>query len=245
MIKLVENEKEALLVLSHLKCDTAPLLAACMFTEGFGTNQDFLQIYAAFNESGKLCASFVKCNDRIFCLIDSLYDKDEIVLFLNGFSDFKIFISTEYANIINREKLTRCTLMKKIPGLIRVPNTLAVNIDSKDFTNIIMQGKTKEALIRFLLNNSHLQRHGYINNYAIIEEEEVFSIASLYENKSHCYLCNVFTPPHHRNKGWAYKLINDITDIDKECHLICSEEISPLYLKCGFIPYAKWIEFLY
>ena len=245
MIKLVENHQEALLVLSHLNSDKAPLLAACMFTEGFGVNQDFLQLYAAFNDCGKLCAAFVKCNDRVFCLIDSLYDKDEIVLFLNGFADFKIFINTEYAHIINREKLTRCTLMKKIPALKREPHSLAVNLDSQSFTNIIMQGKSREALIRFLLNNSHLQRHGYINNFCITEDEEVYSIASLYENKNHAYLCNVFTPPGHRNKGWAYKLINDITDIDKECHLICSEDISPLYLKCGFIPYAKWIEFLY
>ena len=78
MIKLVENNKEAEMVLEYLSIDTAPLLACEMFTEGFGVKQDFLQFYAAFNDSGKLCAAFVKCNDRVFCLIETLYDKEEI-----------------------------------------------------------------------------------------------------------------------------------------------------------------------
>ena len=94
MIKLVENAEEATLVYKFLICDKAPVLAAEMFTEGFGVNQDFLQLYAAFNDNSKLCAAFVKCNDRVFCLINELYNIDEIKLFLGGFEDFKIFISS-------------------------------------------------------------------------------------------------------------------------------------------------------
>lgn len=244
MIKLVEDNKEAALVLEHLSLDTAPLLASKMFTEGFGVKQDFLQLYVAFNNSGKLCAAFVKCNDRVFCLIDTLYDKEEISLFLSGFDDFKIFISTSHAKVVDRKKFYYCLPMKKVHadsyGKIKVSE-----IDSKTFTDIIMSNKDKESAIRFLLNNSHLSRHGYLKNYAYIEGADVLSIASLYSNKNASYLCNVYTPEKYRHKGYSSALINEITNTNKECHLICSEDISPLYEKCGFKSYAKWVEFLY
>lgn len=244
MIKLVENNKEAALVLEHLSLDTAPLLASKMFTEGFGVNQDFLQFYAAFNDSGKLCASFVKCNDRVFCLIDTLYDEEEISLFLNGFKDFKIFLKSDYAHIVDRKDFNYCLLMKK-RSFTEKNEIKTEKIDSKLFTEIIMKGKPRDFSIRFLLNNSHLLRHGYLKNYASINNGDVLSIASLYSDKGFCYLCNVFTPEDKRHKGFASDLINEISNTDKECHLICSEEVSPLYERCGFKPYAKWVEYLY
>lgn len=244
MIKLVENNKEATLVLEHLSIDTAPLLASMMFTEGFGVKQDFLQFYAAFNDSGKLCAAFVKCNDRVFCLIENLYDKDEIILFLNGFKDFKIFISSEYADIIERNEHKNCFLMQNNGSTFQNSGGLA-EIESKGFTEIIMRGKDREAYIRFLLNNSHLQRHGYLKNFVYKKESQILSIASVYSNKKYSYLCNVFTPIEYRHNGNSTALIKQITNTYKECHLICSEEISPLYEKCGFKIYAKWVEFLY
>ena len=243
MIKLVENNKEALLVLENLSVDTAPLLASKMFTEGFGVNQDFLQFYAAFNDKSKLCAAFIKCNDRVFCLIENLYDKDEIIWFLNGFQDFKIFISSEYAEIIDRTSYCCCSLMAK--NSIYSGNATAITeIESKPFTDIIMNGKEKEYTIRFFLNNSHLSRHGYLKNFAYKKENIVTSIASVYSNTEHSYLCNVFTPEDFRHKGYASELINSITN-NKEFHLICSKDVSPLYEKCGFKKYAQWIEFLY
>ncbi len=244
MIKLVENNKEAELVLEHLKVDTAPLLACEMFTEGFGVKQDFLQFYAAFNDSGKLCAAFVKCNDRIFCLIDTLYDKEEILWFLDGFADFKIFISSDYARIIDRRDFNICMLMKK-KGSISEPLLSVSDIDSKAFTKIIMNGKDKDATIRFLLNNSHLSRHGYLKNHAYMKDEEVLSIASCYGGSRGEYLCNVFTPDEYRHKGYSSALISEITNNNKEYHLICVESVSELYEKCGFKSYAKWVEFLY
>lgn len=244
MIKLVENNKEAELVLSHLSIDTAPLLASGMFTEGFGVRQDFLQFYAAFNDYGKLCAAFVKCNDRVFCLIETLYDKEEILWFLDGFEDFKIFISSDFAHIIDRKSFNSCILMKKQGIASQLSPTLS-GIDSNTFTKIIMNGKDKDASIRFLLNNSHLSRHGYLKNYAYINNDEVLSIASCYGGSRGEYLCNVFTPADHRHKGYASALISEITNNNKEYHLICIEEVSVLYEKCGFMPYAKWIEFLY
>lgn len=244
MIKLVENNKEAEMVLEYLSIDTAPLLACEMFTEGFGVKQDFLQFYAAFNDSGKLCAAFVKCNDRVFCLIETLYDKDEILWFLNGFEDFKIFISSDFADIIDRKSFNVCILMKN-QGISSESSLLLSDIDSKTFTNIIMNGKDKDAKIRFLLNNSHLSRHGYLKNHAYISDGEVLSIASCYGGSKGEYLCNVFTPDVHRRKGYAGALIREITNNNKEYHLICVEDVSVLYEKCGFKPYAKWIEFLY
>lgn len=244
MIKLVENNKEATLVLEYLNLDEAPALASKMFTEGFGVKQDFLQFYAAFNDGGKLCAAFVKCNDRVFCLIENLYDVEEISLFLNGFQDFKIFLSAEFAHIVDRKNYNICLLMKreKISEICSLP---VREIDSKSFTNIIMKGKDKGSAIRFLLNNSHLQRHGYIKNFALIPNEDTVSIASVYSDSEKSYLCNVFTPAEHRKKGFASDLIRKITNADKECHLICNEDVSSLYEKCGFKAYAKWIEFLY
>lgn len=244
MIKLVENNEEANLVLKHLSLDIAPLLAAKMFTEGFGVKQDFLQFYAAFNDNGKLCAAFVKCNDRVFCLIESLYDKEEILLFLNGFSDFKIFISSEFSNIIKRENFYVCNLMKKSLTQCRINKTVS-EIESKEFSNIIMQNNDRERYIRFFLNNSHLQRHGYLKNFAKHSSNSVVSIASVYSNKGQSYLCNVFTPLNFRNKGYATELINEITEDGREYHLICNESVSKLYNNCGFITYSKWIEFLY
>lgn len=244
MIKLVENNKEAALVLEHLSLDDAPIMASKMFTEGFGVKQAFLQFYAAFNDSGKLCAAFVKCNDRVFCLIKELYDVEEILLFLNGFEDFKIFINSEYSHIIERSKFSYCSLMRKKP-VFSVENITVDEIDSKTFTNIIMNGKDSESAIRFLLNNSHLVRHGYLKNYAYVKEGEVLSIASLYNDNDKSYLCNVFTPEVYRHKGLASALINIITSDEKEYHLICSSDVSPLYNKCGFETYAKWVEFLY
>lgn len=243
MIKLVENNKEALLVLEKLNTDTAPLLASKMFTEGFGVNQDFLQFYAAFNDKSKLSAAFIKCNDRVFCLIETLYDIDEILFFLNGFQDFKIFISSEFANIIDRKEHYRCRLMVKN----NTANKSDINIseiDSKPFTNVIMNGKDKEYAIRFFLNNSHLLRHGYLKNYAYKKNDEIISIASVYSNNNSSYLCNVFTPETFRHNGFASQLINEITN-NNEFHLICSADVSPLYEKCGFNTYAEWIEFLY
>ena len=245
MIKLVENAEEATLVYKFLNCDKAPVLAAEMFTEGFGVNQDFLQLYAAFNDNSKLCAAFVKCNDRVFCLINELYNIDEIKLFLGGFEDFKIFISSKFSHIIERKGYQICTLMRKCGNVSKDSGNELSEIDSNTFTNIIMQGKTKEQLIRFLLNNSHLQRHGYINNYANVVDDEIVSIGSLYNNGKFAYLCNVFTPEHYRHKGYGSGLINKITECTDECHLICTEEVSELYKKCGFRIYAKWIEFLY
>ncbi len=245
MIKLVENIEEAALVYKHLTCDKAPVLAAGMFTEGFGVNQDFLQLYSAFNDNGKLCAAFVKCNDRVFCLINELYNEDEIKLFLDGFADFNIFISSEYSYIMTRKDYQVCALMSKHCNISLNTSDKLGEIDSNTFTNIIMQGKTREQLIRFLLNNSHLQRHGYIKNYALKANDEIVSIGSLYRNKTHSYLCNVFTPEQFRHKGYGSKLINFITEYADECHLICTENVSELYKKCGFTIYAKWIEFLY
>lgn len=244
MIKLVENNREAELVLEHLSIDTAPLLASEMFTEGFGVKQDFLQFYSAFNNSGKLCAAFVKCNDRVFCLIESLYDKDEILWFLKGFEDFKIFISSDFADIIDRKLFNSCILMKKY-GILEDTVLSISDIDSKTFTNIIMDGKDKDASIRFLLNNSHLSRHGFLKNHAYISNGDVLSIASCYGGSKGDYLCNVFTPFEYRHKGYACSLINEITNNNKEYHLICVEEVSALYEKCGFKPYARWVEFLY
>lgn len=243
MIKLVENNKEALLVLENLSVDTAPLLASKMFTEGFGVNQDFLQFYAAFNDKGKLCAAFIKCNDRVFCLIETLYDKDEILLFLRGFQDFKIFISNAYANIIDRVDYYTCSLMVKKHKSQAIPNSIS-EIESKQFTDIIMNGKDKEYSIRFFLNNSHLARHGYLKNYAYSKGHEIVSIASVYSNNNFSYLCNVFTPEVFRHKGYASDLIGKITN-NSEFHLICSKDVSPLYVKCGFTAYSEWIEFLY
>lgn len=244
MIKLVENNKEASLVLECLSADTAPLLASKMFTEGFGVNQDFLQFYAAFSDSGKLCAAFIKCNDRVFCLIETLYDEEEIVLFLNGFKDFKIFLSSEFAHIVDRKDFYFCLLMKKAVTSDKIGIEVS-EIDSKPFTEIIMKDKPKDTAIRFLLNNSHLSRHGYIKNYAYINRGDVLSIASLYSSNDTSYLCNVFTPEDKRRQGYGSALISEITNNDKECHLICSEDVSPLYEKCGFKTYAKWVEFLY
>lgn len=244
MIKLVENNIEACLVLKHLSLDTAPLLAAKMFTEGFGVQQDFLQFYAAFNDSGKLCAAFVKCNDRVFCLIETLYDLDEVLLFLNGFNDFKIFISSEFSHIIKREKYYICNLMKKTSVSCN-NNSSPAEIESKEFSNIIMQSKDREEYIRFFLNNSHLQRHGYLINYAKYCNNSAVSIASVYTCKEECYLCNVFTPPEYRSNGYASELINSITENGKTHHLICNKDVSQLYDKCGFSTYARWIEFLY
>ena len=232
MIKLVENNKEAALVLDHLSVDFAPLLATKMFTEGFGVQQEFLQFYAAFNDNGKLCAAFVKCNDRVFCLIEILYDIDEILWFLEGFKDFKLFISSEYSYIINRDDHYICNLMmkprtKNDSGIcIEVPE-----ISCKDFTSIIMQGKDKDAYIRFLLNNSHLHRHGYLRNHAEYKDNSAVSIASVFITNGYCYLCNVFTPELSRGNGYAASLINKITQNDKEYHLICNEEVSRLYEK--------------
>lgn len=135
--------------------------------------------------------------------------------------------------------------MKKIASLSENSTHKSSEIDSQTFTNIIMQGKSKEELIRFLLNNSHLQRHGYIKNFSLKNDDEIVSIASIYENNDYAYLCNVFTTEKHRSKGRAKELILDVTDINKECHLICSEELTALYKKCGFLTYAKWIEYLY
>lgn len=243
MIKLVENNKEALLVLENLSVDAAPLLACGMFTEGFGVKQDFLQFYAAFNDKSKLCAAFIKCNDRVFCLIDNLYDEEEILWFLSGFQDFKIFISAEFANIIDRKNYCLCSLMVKnsTAGIIYVDVS---EIESKPFTDIIMNGKDKEYSVRFFLNNSHLLRHGYLKNYSYKKGEDVVSIASVYNNKNLSYLCNVFTPYEHRHKGYASELINTITN-NQEFHLICSNDVSPLYKKCGFRKYSQWVEFLY
>lgn len=243
MIKLVENNKEASLVLENLSVDTAPLLASKMFTEGFGVNQDFLQFYAAFNDQSKLCAAFIKCNDRVFCLIDNLYDKEEILWFLSGFQDFKIFISSEYAEIIDRKSYCCCNLMVK-DSICNKNNDNILEIDSKPFTDIIMNGKDKEYSIRFFLNNSHLLRHGYLKNYAYKKDANIVSIASVYSNQKQSYLCNVFTSEAFRHKGYASKLINSITN-NKEFHLICSKDVSPLYEKCGFRNYADWVEFLY
>jgi len=243
MIKLVENNKEAALVLEHLKIDRAPLLAAKMFTEGFGVKQDFLQFYAAFNNYAKLCAAFVKCNDRLFCLIENLYDVDEIKFFIKGFEDFKIFISSKFAHIIDRKNHNCCLLMKK-QGTDSLKNENVIELESKRFSEIIMQGKDKEAKIRFLLNNSHLLRHGYLKNYALNNENNILSIASLYNDNQESYLCNVFTPLEYRHKGFSTILINSITN-SEECHLICSDDVSKLYIKCGFTSYAKWIEYLY
>lgn len=244
MIKLVENNNEAALVLEHLSLDTAPLLASKMFTEGFGVNQDFLQFYAAFNDSGKLCAAFLKCNDRVFCLIETLYDIEEIKLFLSGFKDFKIFLSSDFAHVVDRKDFNCCLLMKKDSSKEKKKIEIR-EIDSKPFTAIIMKDKPRDFAIRFLLNNSHLLRHGYLKNYASTNNGDVLSIASLYSDKDFCYLCNVFTPEDKRNKGFASDLISEISNTDKECHLICSEEVSPLYEKCGFKSYAKWVEYLY
>lgn len=244
MIKLVENNNEANLVLERLKIDSAPLLACKMFTEGFGVKQDFLQFYAAFNDNSKLCAAFIKCNDRVFCLIESLYDVEEIRLFLKGFEDFKIFLSSEYAHIINREKKNCCILMKK-NSIDYVGNINVAEIDSKPFTEIIMKGKDRDNAIRFLLNNSHLLRHGYLKNFAHVKDGSILSIASLYNDTQLSYLCNVYTPEEYRHKGYSSALINEITNNEKECHLICSEDLSALYEKCRFKTYAKWVEYLY
>lgn len=244
MIKIVENNKEASLVLEHLALDSAPLLASKMFTEGFGVKQDFLQFYAAFNDNSKLCAAFIKCNDRVFCLIESLYDKEEITLFLNGFKDFKIFISSEFSYIIDRKSFYICNLMKKAKTQ-KNNNTAISEIDSKDLADIIMHGKDRDSYIRFFLNNSHLQRHGYLKNFAKVNNGNIVSIASVYSNVVHCYLCNVFTPLNFRGKGNATDLINQITENGKEFHLICNEDVSHLYEKCGFSTYAKWVEYLY
>lgn len=243
MIKLVENNKEALLVLENLFADTAPLLASKMFTEGFGVNQDFLQFYAAFNDKSKLSAAFVKCNDRVFCLIDNLYDKEEILWFLNGFQNFKIFISSEYAEIIDRKSYCICSLMVKNSSISKKDIAIS-EIESKPFTDIIMNGKEKDYSIRFFLNNSHLARHGFLKNYAYKKEDNIKAIASIYNDGKTSYLCNVFTPEAYRHKGYATELINSITN-NKEFHLICSKDISPLYKKCGFSQYAEWVEFLY
>lgn len=243
MIKLVENNREADLVLERLSLDTAPLLASRMFTEGFGVKQDFLQFYAAFNDNGKLCAAFVKCNDRVFCLIATLYDVEEIKLFLNGFNDFKIFLSREYSNIIERNSFNICVLMKKTSNSL-ISNTKVNDIESKAFTDIIMNGKDKESAIRFLLNNSHLVRHGFLKNYAYQSNDDILSVASVYSKDNINYLCNVFTPKKHRRKGYGTELIKEITN-NKECHLICSKDVSVLYEKCGFTPYAEWVEYLY
>lgn len=244
MIKLVENNKEAALVLEHLRLDPAPLLAAKMFTEGFGVNQDFLKFYAAFNYSGKLCGAFVTCNDRVFCLLEKIYDKEEILFFLSGFSDFKIFISAKFSHIIERTKFNKCLLMKK-SGKAEKYSSSIQEIESKFFTSIIMKDKEKDTYIRFFLNNSHLQRHGYLKNFALTQGEEVLSVASLYNDKEKSYLCNVFTPENHRHKGYSSALISEITNTITEYHLICSEDVFPLYNKCGFSSYAQWIEFLY
>lgn len=244
MIKLVENNKEAALVLEHLTLDSAPLLAAKMFTEGFGVNQDFLKFYAAFNDSSKLCGAFVTCNDRVFCLIENIYDKEEILFFLSGFSDFKIFISSEFAHIIDRPNFNKCLLMKKC-GEANQSYIKVKEIESKPFTAIIMKDKDRETYIRFLLNNSHLQRHGFLKNFALFEGDDFLSVASLYNDKDKSYLCNVFTPEEYRHNGHGSALISEITSEDTEYHLICSEDIFPLYVKCGFSAYAEWIEFLY
>jgi len=244
MIKLVENNKEAALVLEHLSIDTAPLLASKMFTEGFGVKQDFLQFYAAFSDNGNLCGAFVKCNDRVFCLLEELYDVEEIVLFLSGFNDFKIFIPYTFSYIIDRKIFNTCCIMKKHNNFI-CKSADNNEIDSKTFTEIIMKGKDKDSSIRFLLNNSHLQRHGYLKNHALYENNNIVSIASVYSDGEKCYLCNVFTPADYRNQGYATKLINKVTASGNEYHLICSEDVSALYKKCGFSVYSKWIEYLY
>lgn len=244
MIKLVEISKEASLVLEKLSVDIAPLLAAKMFTEGFGVNQDFLQFYAAFSDNGKLCGAFVKCNDRVFCLIEELYNIDEILLFLSGFRDFKIFISSEFSHIIQRKDFYTCNLMKK-QKISEFCSDKIETIESKDFTKIIMKDKDKDSYIRFLLNNSHLQRHGFLQNFALSYNSHRVSVASVYSDGDYSYLCNVFTPECFRSKGHASELIKGITENDNEFHLICQEEISALYEKCGFFTYSKWIEFLY
>lgn len=244
MIKLVENNKEAALVLEHLNIDIAPILASKMFTEGFGVKQDFLQFYAAFSDNGNLCGAFVKCNDRVFCLLEELYDVEEIILFLSGFNDFNIFIPYNFSYIIDRKSFNTCCIMKKHNNFICNSDD-SEEIDSKTFTDIIMSGKDKEASIRFLLNNSHLQRHGFLKNYAFYDNNNIVSIASVYSDRDKSYLCNVFTPINYRNQGYATKLINKVTASSNEYHLICSEEVSTLYIKCGFSVYSKWIEFLY
>ena len=244
MIKLVENNKEASLVLEQLSVDMAPILAAKMFTEGFGVNQDFLKFYAAFSDNGKLCAAFISCNDRIFCLIEELYNTDEILLFLNGFQDYKIFISSEHSNIIERNDFYICNLMKKC-GTFEYRLDKVKTIESKDFTDIIMKDKDRDSYIRFFLNNSHLQRHGYLQNYALFNKGSALCVASVFNDVNHTYLCNVFTPAEHRANGFATALINNVTDNTTECHLICQEDVSKLYEKCGFVTYSKWIEYLY
>lgn len=244
MIKLVENSTEASLVLEHLNIDLASILASKMFTEGFGVKQEFLQFYVAFNDNGKLCASFIKCNDRLFCLIETLYNIEEIQLFIEGFYNFKIFINSEFAYIINRKEYNLCSLMKKCIDL-NMDSYTPEEIDSRTFTDIIMQGKDRDSYIRFLLNNSHLVRHGFLKNYAKNINGEFVSIASVYSNKSHCYLCNVFTKEKYRNKGYALDLIKELTENNKEYHLICSSDIAPFYNKCGFTIYSEWAEFLY
>lgn len=243
MIKLVENNSEALLVLDKLKVDFAPLLASKMFTEGFGVNQDFLQFYAAFNDKSMLSAAFVKCNDRVFCLIETLYDVDEILFFLNGFRDFKIFISSHFKEIIDRKNFYYCSLMKKKTSVIS-ENTNISQIESRPFTDIIMKGKENDYALRFYLNNSHLLRHGYLKNFAYKTKGQTVSVASIYSDNKLSYLCNVFTPQEFRGRGYASDLINAITQ-DKEFHLICSNDLTTLYKKCGFEEYSRWVEFLY
>lgn len=245
MIKLVENNREAKLVLEHLSVDAAPLIASKMFTEGFGVNRDFLQFYAAFDDSGNLCAAFVRCNDRVFCLIEALYNKDEILWFLKGFQDYKIFISSHFAYIIPRTDFNRHLLMKKQAVSFGNNDVSTQGLESKPFTEIIMKGKGKEASERFFLNNSHLVRHGYLKNYCLVKKEQVCSVASVYDEQKISYLCNVFTPEDFRHRGYASRLVNKITGTGREYHLICGEEVSPLYIKCGFRPYSGWIEFLY
>lgn len=244
MIKLVENNSEARLVLEHLSSEAAPLLAAKMFTEGFGVKQDFLQFYAAFNDSGRLCAAFVRCNDRVFCLIDSLYDKDEILLFLKGFKDYKIFIGSNFSHIMQIPGFKTHFLMKKY-GKPEISLIKPKQIESKAFTDIIAKDKDKDYKVRFLLNNSHLVRHGYLVNYANIHNGEICSIASVYDTSEASYLCNVFTPKCYRHRGFASDLVKRITKGQKEYHLICGEDVSALYLKCGFEVYSRWLEFLF
>ena len=179
-----------------------------------------------------------ECLDSV---INQSYKNLEIICVNDGSTDNSLEILKKDKTKDSRIKL----IDQKNQGVSSESSLLLSDIDSKTFTNIIMNGKDKDAKIRFLLNNSHLSRHGYLKNHAYISDGEVLSIASCYGGSKGEYLCNVFTPDVHRRKGYAGALIREITNNNKEYHLICVEDVSVLYEKCGFKPYAKWIEFLY